>query len=154
MLVLAVILATMLVLLRSVRLTLIATVPNIVPLLFILGTLGLMGTDLQTSNIVSFTIAVGLAVDDTIHFIVRYREERLRGGDTATAIHNTFQGAGHAIILTSILLIFGFGVLSLSSLTSTYYFGLLACVTMATAVMGDLLILPALLQLFDRGKTI
>ena len=96
---------------------------------------------------------MGLAVDDTIHFIVRYREERLRGDDTATAIHNTFQGAGHAIILTSILLIFGFGVLALSSLTSTYYFGLLACVTMATAVMGDLLILPALLQLFDKGKT-
>ena len=153
LLILGVILVTMLVLLRDLRLTLIATVPNLVPLMFILGTLGVLGTDLQTSNIVSFTIAVGLAVDDTIHFIVRYREERRQCHDTATAIHKTFQGAGHAIVLTSILLIFGFGVLALSSLTSTHFFGLLACITMAAALLGDLLILPALLQLFDKHKT-
>ena len=153
MLILGVILITMLILLREIRLTLIATVPNVVPLLFILGTLGILQTDLQTSNIVSFTIAVGLAVDDTIHFIVRYREERLRCRDTAEAIRNTFQGAGHAIVLTSILLVFGFGVLALSSLTTTHFFGLLACVTMTAALLGDLLMLPALLQMFDTPPT-
>ena len=152
-LILGVILITMLVLLRDLRLTLIATVPNVVPLLFILGTLGILQTDLQTSNVVSFTIAVGLAVDDTIHFIVRYREERIRCRDTGQAIRNTFQGAGHAIVLTSILLVFGFGVLALSSLTTTYFFGLLACVTMTAALLGDLLILPALLQMFDKPQT-
>ena len=145
-----VIFITMLLLLRDLKLTLIATFPNVVPLVFILGMLGVLGVDLQTSNIVSFTIAVGLAVDDTIHFMVRYREEKSRGLDTPSAIEKTFQGAGHAIVLTSILLIFGFGVLAFSSLTSTYFFGLLAGVTMAAAIVGDLIILPALLTLFDR----
>ncbi len=150
-LMLIVILLTMWMLMRDFRQTLIATVPNIVPLVFILGTLGLMGADLQTSNIISFTVAVGLAVDDTIHFIVRYREEKRRGASTDDAIGRTFLGAGHAIVLTSILLIVGFGILSFSSLTSTYFFGLLACITMAAAMIGDLLLLPALFKWFDRG---
>jgi len=149
-LVFGVIVLTMLALLRNVRMTIIATIPNIVPLIFILGTLGLMGADLQTSNIISFTVAVGLAVDDTIHFIVRYREERQRGLSTEKAIHKTILGAGHAIVLTSILLVFGFGVLVFSPLTSTYFFGLLSCITMAAAVLGDLIILPAMLQVFDK----
>lgn len=149
-LVLIVILFTMFALLRDVRQTLIATAPNLIPLVFILGTMGLMGVDLQTSNIVSFTVAVGLAVDDTIHFIVRYREEHRRCPDITTAIHNTLQGAGHPIVLTSILLVLGFGVLAFSSLTSTYFFGILACVTMIAALLGDLFLLPATLHLFDK----
>jgi len=152
-LVFVVILLTMLALLRDIRLTIIATIPNLVPLVFILGTLGVMGADLQTSNIISFTIAVGLAVDDTIHFIVRYREEKQNGRSTEEALKNTLHGAGHAIVLTSILLVFGFGVLVLSPLTSTYFFGLLACITMAAALFGDLLILPCMLTLFDKEHT-
>ena len=150
-LMLGVIVLTLFILLRSIRLTLIATLPNLVPLVFILGALGVLGADLQTSNIVSFTVAVGLAVDDTIHFIVRYREERRSGLDTALAISNTFKGAGHAIVLTSILLICGFGILAFSPLNSTHFFGTLACVTMAAAMIGDLLILPAMLRLFDKA---
>lgn len=149
-LMLMVIVATMWLLLRDARQTVIATIPNVIPLLFILGTLGLIGTDLQTSNIVSFTVAVGLAVDDTIHFIVRYREERGTGARINDAILRTFHGAGHAIVLTSILLIAGFGILAFSPLTSTHYFGLLACITMAAAMLGDLLLLPALFKWFDR----
>ena len=152
-LVFAVILVTMLILLRNLRLTIIATLPNLVPLMFILGTLGIMGADLQTSNIISFTIAVGLAVDDTIHFIVRYREEKRLGKSTQEAIRLTINGAGHAIVLTSILLVFGFSVLVFSPLTSTYFFGLLACITMAAALFGDLLILPTMLHLFDTKHT-
>jgi uncharacterized protein len=149
-LVFGVIVLTMLALLRDVRMTIIATIPNVVPLVFILGTLGVIGADLQTSNIISFTVAVGLAVDDTIHFIVRYREERQQGHSTEKSIHKTLLGAGHAIVLTSILLVFGFGVLVFSPLTSTYFFGLLSCITMAAALLGDLIILPAMLQVFDK----
>ncbi|MEC8191505.1 MAG: efflux RND transporter permease subunit [Myxococcota bacterium] len=145
-----VIVATMWSLLRDVRQTIIATIPNIIPLIFILGTLGILGADLETSNIVSFTVAVGLAVDDTIHFIVRYREERNRGAPVQESISRTFIGAGHAIVLTSILLIAGFGILAFSPLTSTHYFGLLACITMAAAMLGDLLLLPALFTWLDQ----
>jgi predicted RND superfamily exporter protein len=95
-------------------------------------------------------VAVGLAVDDTIHFIVRYREERQRGLPRAEAISRTYQGAGHAIVITSVLLILGFGVMAFSPLTSTKFFGLLAAITMAAAVLGDLFLLPAMLHLFGR----
>jgi len=149
-LMLGVIVLTLFTLLRNIKLTLIATLPNLVPLVFIMGALGVLGADLQTSNIVSFTVAVGLAVDDTIHFIVRYREERRFGLGSTMAIHNTFKGAGHAIVLTSLLLISGFGILVFSPLNSTHFFGTLACVTMAAALIGDLVILPAMLQLFDK----
>ena len=143
---------TMLALLRHVRLALIALIPNLVPLVFIMAALGVMGADLQTSNIVSFTVAVGMAVDDTIHFIVRYREERLAGRDKSLAIQRTFQGAGQAIVLTSALLVMGFGVLATSDLTSTRDFGILASVTMTAAMLGDLLLLPAMLHLFGSKK--
>jgi predicted RND superfamily exporter protein len=135
-----------------VRLALIALIPNLVPLVFILAALGLMGADLQTSNIVSFTVAVGMAVDDTIHFIVRYREERRRGQVKSEAIRRTFHGAGQAIVLTSVLLVLGFGVLGTSELTSTRDFGILASVTMTAAMLGDLLLLPAMLHLFGSRK--
>jgi predicted RND superfamily exporter protein len=110
-----------------------------------------MGADLQTSNVVSFTVAVGLAVDDTIHFIVRYQQER-RQHPLALAITRTFRGAGHAIVLTSLLLVVGFSTLAFSQLTSTRHFGILAAVTMAAALMADLLLLPALLHLGERRR--
>jgi len=152
-LVFAVIFVVFLLLLRDLKLALVALVPNFVPLVFTLATLGLMGADLQTSNIVSFTVAVGLAVDDTIHFIVRYRQERAAGRGTTEAMTATFRGAGHAILLTSLLLVIGFSVLATSVLTSTRHFGILAAVTMSAALMADLLLLPALLHRVDGQRS-
>jgi len=137
---------------RSARLTLIALVPNLVPLAFTLAALRVIGADLQTSNIVSFTVAVGLAVDDTIHFLSRYGEERARGHGIDDAIRRTLAGSGHAMVLTSVLLVVGFGVLGWSDLTSTRHFGILSAVTMVAALLGDLFLLPALLRLgLPRG---
>ncbi|MBO84451.1 MAG: hypothetical protein CL927_03765 [Deltaproteobacteria bacterium] len=145
-----VILGTLSILLRDLRLALVACVPNAIPLVFTLGTLGWMGADLGVTNVVSFTVAVGLAVDDTIHFIVRFQAERQRTPDLGAAVTATFLGAGHPIILTSVLLVAGFFVLSLSELTSTRHFGILSSVTMIAALVGDLLFLPALLHLGRR----
>jgi predicted RND superfamily exporter protein len=149
-LVFVVIAATLALLLRDLRLALVACVPNVVPLVFTLATLGLMGADLQTSNIVTFTVALGLAVDDTIHFIVRYRQERLPGNTVQHALTATTRGAGHAIVLTSLLLVSGFALLATSELTSTRHFGILSSVTMGAALLGDLLLLPALLHLVEQ----
>ncbi len=148
--VLVVILLTLWALLRDLRLAMISTLPNVVPLVFTLATLGLMGSDIQVTNIVSFTVAIGLAVDDTIHFVVRYREERQAGVDHPLAMSRTFQGAGRAIMLTSLLLVAGFGVMSFSELTSTRFFGILSAVTLTAAVFADLVLLPALLNLTAR----
>ena len=151
--VMVVIAITMFVLLRNLRLTLISLLPNFVPLIFIVAGLGLMNSDLQTSNIVTFTVALGLAVDDTIHFVVRYAQERRQGHDLEEAIRRSFMGAGHAIVLTSVLLILGFCTLMSSDLTSTRHFGILSAVTMGAAILGDLVLLPALLHLFGRHRT-
>lgn len=145
-----VIFLTLTLLIRDAKLAAIACIPNAVPLLCTLGTLGFIGADLQASNVVSFTVAVGLAVDDTIHFIARYKSEREAGRSLPDAITATFHGAGHPIVLTSVLLIVGFGVLTLSDLTSTRHFGLLSSVTMAAALVGDLLLLPSLLYVGRR----
>ena len=150
-LVFGIITLTFAVLLRDIKLALVAAVPNLVPLVFTLATLVAMGADLQTSNVVSFTVAVGLAVDDTIHFLVRYKQERLAGRRVDEALRRTTLGAGHAIIVTSVLLIVGFGVLATDDLTSTRHFGVLSSVTMAAAVLGDLFLLPALLKLVERA---
>jgi uncharacterized protein len=142
---------TFAVLLRDLKLAAIAAVPNLVPLVFTLATLRLMGADLQTSNIVSFTVAVGLAVDDSIHFLARYRMERQQGRPVGPAITRTYLGAGRAIVVTSVLLVIGFGVLGMDDLTSTRHFGILSSVTMVAALLGDLFLLPALLHLVEVG---
>jgi predicted RND superfamily exporter protein len=150
--VVSVIFCTLLILLRDIKLSLISLLPNVIPLLFTLATLRLIGADLQTSNIVSFTVSIGLAVDDTIHFVVRYKQERSLGRVHKEAMLNTFRGAGQAIILTSLLLVSGFGVLATSSLTSTYHFGLLASITLGAAILADLLLLPAAMNLLYRRE--
>lgn len=146
-LVFGIILVTLFVLLRDWRLALVAGIPNLVPLVFTLATLGLMGADIQTSNVVSFTVAIGLAVDDTIHFIVRFKQERGTGQPFAECMRRTYHGAGHAIVLTSALLVLGFCILTTSDLTSTRHFGILSSVTMVAALLGDLFLLPSLLWL-------
>lgn len=151
-LVFGVVAGTLVLVSRDLKMALLACIPNILPLLFTLATLRIIGADLQTSNIVSFTVAVGLAVDDTIHFLVRYRAERAQGHGADEAIRRTILGAGDAIVFTSVLLVAGFGVLTLSELTSTKHFGLLSSVTMVAALAGDLLMLPALLHLMERRR--
>ena len=139
--------------LRSTPHVLLAFIPNVLPLLMTLALLSLMGRDLQVSNIVSFTVAIGLAVDDTIHFVARYREERLAGHSHQLAMQRTMLGAGHAIVLTSILLICGFGLLSTSELTSTFYFGILTAITLISAIFADLLLLPAMFNWWESTNT-
>ena len=138
--------------LQSISYIILAFIPNVLPLLMTLALLSLVGRDLQVSNIVSFTVAIGLAVDDTIHFVARYREERLAGHPHLLAMQNTMQGAGHAIVLTSILLISGFGLLSTSELTSTFYFGILTAVTLVSAIFADLILLPAMFNWWEQRQ--
>lgn len=151
--VIAVIFITLFIMLRDVTLSMLSLLPNIIPLLFTLATLHMIGADLQTSNIVSFTVSIGLAVDDTIHFVVRYKQEKQQGVPHEEAIKKTFRGAGQAIILTSLLLVSGFGVLATSSLTTTYHFGLLSSVTLGAAILADLFLLPSAMNLLYKGET-
>lgn len=143
-----VIFATIALTFRSLRIGLIAAVPNLTPLALTLGYMGLRGYDMNVGNVIVFTISLGIAVDDSIHFLFRFREEVKRSGNVEEAVDRTFEGTGRAIVVTSILIVAGLAVLLLSDFVPTRRFAELTSVTMIGALIGVLLLLPACLVLF------
>lgn len=137
---------------RNVRLASVAMIPNALPLIFTLASLRLLGEHIQTGNVISFAVALGIAVDDTIHFLARLQEERARGRSLRSAVRHTFRGAGSAIVYTSLLLVLGLGVMVGSDLVTTRHFAVLACATLFAALFADLLVLPALLHLLGPRR--
>lgn len=134
------------ILFRSLRTGLISLAPNALPLVVGYGTLGLMGWDLDPGPAVVFTVALGIAVDDTIHLLARFREEQEKTGWTQ-AIHNAVRHSGRAVFVTSLILTLGFGINSFSSFPSNRIFGAVGAVVIATAFLCDVFVLPAMLQL-------
>lgn len=130
---------------RSVRMSLLAILPNLLPLLLMLGLIGWTGMGLKMSTVIVFTIAFGIAVDDTIHFMSRFKNELAAGHSPALAIANTYLSTGKAIVITSIILVLGFSVLLLSSFQTTFTTGLLVSLALLFALFADLLLLPVLL---------
>jgi len=130
---------------RSLRMTLISLVPNVLPLLFIAGFMGALDIDLKVSTSIIFTIAFGIAVDDTLHFLAKYRILLQQGRQPLWALRRTFLATGKAIIITSIILCGGFATLMLSSFEGTFHIGLLVSLTLCFAVVVDLAVLPLLL---------
>lgn len=135
---------------RSLRTGLIAVLPNLTPLVITWGYIGLRGYELNAGNVIVFAISLGIAVDDTIHFLARFREEVRVDGDVPEAIRRSFHGTGRAIVLTSVLIVAGLSVLLLSDFMPSRRFAELTNVTMAGALIGDLFLLPACLVLFSK----
>ncbi|MDX5418418.1 MAG: MMPL family transporter, partial [Hymenobacteraceae bacterium] len=122
---------------RSWRMVLISLVPNIIPLLIIGGIIGLMKINLTVSVSIVFTIAFGIAVDDTIHFLSKLKLELSAGKSLPYAIKRTFISAGKAIIITSCILMGGFMTLIFSTFDATFYVGLFVSLTLFCAVVAD-----------------
>lgn len=133
---------------RSPRLGLVAAIPNLTPLAVTLGYMGLRGFDMNCSNGVVFVVSLGIAVDDTIHFLARFLEEFKVDGQVRPAVRRAVDGTGRAIILTSLLIFLGLSVLLTSDFVPTRRFAELTGITLAGALLGDLLLLPACLVLF------
>lgn len=133
---------------KSWRILFISMVPNTIPLVMSGGVMGLAGITLSASTAIVFVVAFGIAVDDTIHFLTRFRLERKQGRDLDTAIHNTLLGTGKAMILTSLILMAGFGILMLSSFGGTLYTGLFTALTILFALLSNFFLLPILLRMF------
>lgn len=132
---------------RSLRAGLIAAIPNLTPLAVTLGYMGLRGYDMNVGNVIVFTISLGLADDNTIHFLYRFREELAHDGDVQQAIRRAFLSTGRAIVATSLLVSAGMMVLLFSHFVPTQRFGELTLVTVLGNLLGVLLLLPACLVL-------
>ena len=135
---------------KSLKMIIIALIPNILPLIIIIGILGISGIDLKISTSITFTIAFGIAVDDTIHFISKLKLELAKGKSVLYAVKRTFMSTGKAIILTSVILCGGFITLIGSDFTSTFYVGLLISLTLFIALLADLFLLPVLIIWFYK----
>jgi uncharacterized protein len=136
------------VLFRSMTFTLAALVPALVPVLLTGGLMGYAGIDLSTGTAMVAPVILGLVVDNTIHYVARYRREY--GGDAREAVVRTTAGAGRALAASSLILALGFGVGGFGSFKPTVHFSLLAGGTMLAALACVLLVLPACLVLADR----
>jgi len=131
---------------RSFRIMLITFTPNVFPLLVAGAWMGFSGINLKASTSIIFSIAFGIAVDDTIHVLARYRIERQRGLSNIDAVNTTMLSTGRAVIIASIVLILGFSVLILSDFGGTYYTGLFMVVTIVSAIFAELFLTPLLLK--------
>lgn len=142
---LGMVMLAILALLRSLRLTLLAMIPNVIPILWTIGLMGWLGIDLSTGTAMIGAVVIGLAVDDTIHYMVHYR--RVYAGDASQAVTITTLRTGRALTIASLVLVLGFWVGCLGSFKPTIYFSLLLGGTLLGALACDLLVLPACLVL-------
>jgi len=123
----------------------IAIIPNLFPIITNFGIMGWLGIELSTVTSLIASIAIGLAVDDTIHYLVEYNRKFRYYLDDEQSLKETLRHVGRPIIFTTLTIGCGFSVLALSSFTPTAVFGIMIVITMASALIGDIIILPSLM---------
>jgi len=148
---LVVITPLMMLLIGDVRLGLISMAPNLLPVFLILAGMGLFGISLDASSMMVGSIIIGLAVDDTIHFLHRFRMEFERSGDTQQAVRETLRTTGTALFFTSLVLTTGFATMAcLGTMQNTIRFGYLSALGIAVAFVANIFLTPALVALTGR----
>lgn len=143
------VMAAMAALLRRPILVLVSLIPNVIPVVASAGAMGWLGIDLSTGTVMVAAVVIGMAVDDTIHYLVRFGREY--DGDTAAAIRRVTTRTGMALTVTSTVLVLGLWVGGFGSFKPTTYFSLLSGTTMILALACDLLVLPACLVIVSRA---
>nr|BBJ03009.1 membrane protein [Marinobacter nauticus] len=144
----AAIMVMFLILFRSLKLALIGMAPNLIAAGSVLGLMGWLGIPLDMMTITVAAITVGIAVDDTIHYIHRFKTELAKDGDYVATMHRCHRSIGQAMFFTSLTIISGFSILVLSNFIPTIYFGLFTGFAMFMALVGALTLLPRLIILF------
>lgn len=138
---------------RKARMVLFAIGINMIPLLLTAATMGFLGINLKPSTVIVFSIALGIAVDNSIHFLTKYRQELHRTGfNTKESIFHAIRETGISMIYTSLVLFFGFSVFIASRFGGTKALGILVALTLLYAVVTNLFVLPAILKQFDKPK--
>ncbi|WP_373057704.1 RND family transporter [Zunongwangia sp. H14] len=137
---------------RSFRMILISLVPNLLPLLVTAGMMGFLGVPIKPSTILVFSIAFGISVDDTIHFLAKYRQElKSNNWKIKRSVYAALRETGVSMFYTSIVLFFGFSVFMISSFGGTVALGGLVSATLLFAMLANLLLLPSLLLSLERS---
>lgn len=132
--------------LASVQGGLLSVVPNILPGVFTFGAMGLLGYSLDTDTLIIAPLIIGIAVDDTIHFMAHYRDAWLRTGDVQASLHSTITEVGQAVTFTTLILGVGFAVLSFSDYLGIAKTGMFGSLAILVALSCDLLLLPAIIS--------
>lgn len=136
---------------RSLQMILISIIPNMLPLLITAGLMGFFGIPIKPSTILVFSIAFGISVDDTIHFLAKYRQELLANNwEVRKSVYNALRETGVSMFYTSIVLFFGFLVFTISSFGGTIALGGLVSITLLLAMVSNLILLPSLLLTFEK----
>lgn len=143
----------MLVIFRNIKLLPLLVLPNILPIALVIGIMGWAGIDIDIGVAIAGAIIIGVAVDDTIHFLVKYFEARKKGKNIEDSLTYVMQYAGNAIIFTTIILTLAFSIFVFSDFLPNYMFGVVTASALIIAVITDLLMLPAILSIRDRFKT-
>jgi len=138
----------------SIRMVVVSLIPNLLPLLTTAAIMGYFGIPIKPSTILIFSIAFGISVDDTIHFLSKYRQElKIHRLGIKKAAILALRETGVSMIYTSTILFFGFGVFTASSFGGTVALGVLVSLTLLVAVFADLILLPSFLLSLDKALT-
>jgi len=137
---------------RSFRMIIVSLIPNIIPLIITAGLMGYLGVPIKPSTILVFSIAFGISVDDTIHFLAKYRQElQANHWKIRKSVYAALRETGVSMFYTSIVLFFGFSVFTISSFGGTVALGALVSTTLLFAMLSNLLLLPSLLLSLERS---
>jgi predicted RND superfamily exporter protein len=135
------------VLFRSLKISMVAMVPNMLPVLVMLGVMGWLSISLDMMTITIAAISLGIAVDNTIHYIHRFKLEFQQDRKYLSTMHRCHGSIGHAMYYTSITIIIGFSILALSNFIPSVYFGVMIGLVMLIAILAALTFLPVMLIL-------
>ncbi len=137
---------------KSVRMIFVSLVPNLLPLIITAGLMGYLGVPIKPSTILVFSIAFGISVDDTIHFLAKYRQELIANKwKIKRSVYGALRETGVSMFYTSIVLFFGFSTFTISSFGGTVALGALVSATLLFAMLANLLLLPSMLLSLERS---
>ncbi len=137
---------------RSFKMIVVSLIPNLLPLVITAGLMGYLGVPIKPSTILVFSIAFGISVDDTIHFLAKYRQElQANHWKIRKSVYGALRETGVSMFYTSIVLFFGFSVFTISSFGGTVALGALVSATLLFAMLSNLLLLPSLLLSLERS---
>jgi uncharacterized protein len=138
----------------SLRMVFVAIIPNLVPLIITAALMGFLGIPIKASTILVFSISFGISIDDTIHYLAKYRQDLIETGWSIKAsVVMALKETGVSMFYTSVILFFGFGIFALSSFGGTKALGILVSVTLLVAMFSNLILLPSLLLTLDKYVT-